>query len=335
MVSEKKKKQVAELKPKLKEYTVIGVINMFKLPARQLHDIRNKLRGKAVIKMVKKRLIIKALKESGLPGIEELVPSVKGEPALLLSNENPFKLAMMISESKSSAPAKPGDISPREIMIPAGPTSLMAGPVIGELQKIKLPASVEGGKIAIKADTVVAKEGDEITADIAGVLSKLGIEPMEIGLNLVAAWESGHIYNQEILFTPPEKYLDDLKAAHSRAFSLSYSIRYFTPDNMPMFLSKAHNEATALATAANILTSETVKPLLAKADAQAKAVKALVKEPAPAEAPKEKEVPEEKKEEAPKEDAKPEEKPKEEPEPEEAKPEAEAPPEEKKEEEKK
>lgn len=287
MVSEKKKKSVKELTSELKKHSAIGIIDMHSLPARQLFQIRNKMRGKATIKMVKKRLIAIALKNSKIKGAEELAKAMKGEPALLLSNENPFKLARMIQESKSKAAAKEGDVAPNDIMVKAGPTSLMAGPVIGELQRAKIPAAVEDGKIAVKQDTVVAKEGAVINKDVAGILAKLGVEPMEIGLNLTTIGEDGYIYPKDLLFVPPSKYLDDLMAAHSRAFALTIGIGYFTPQNIEMLLGKAYREAVALATEANIITSETVKPLLAKADAQAKAIKALVKEPAPAEEKKE------------------------------------------------
>ncbi len=283
MVSEKKKQKVKEVTAELKSYSAIGIIDMHCLPGRQLFQIRNKLRGKAVIKMIKKRLIARALKNSKLKGIDEIIPTIQGEPALLLSNENPFKLAKVIAESKSKAAAKPGDVAPNDIEIKAGPTSLMAGPVIGELQRAKIPAAVEDGKIAVKQDVVVAKAGEEISKGLADILSKFGIEPMEIGLNLVSIWEDGYIYPNELLFISTEKYMEDMLAAHSRAFALTLSVGYFTKGNIDMLLSKAHGEAVALATEANILTSETVKPLLAKADAQANAIKGMIKGLAPAE----------------------------------------------------
>lgn len=100
MVSEKKKQKLKEVKEDLKNYKVIGIVDMFKLPARQLYDIRNKLREEAKIKMVKKRIIKLALKECGLKNIEEIDKYVEGEPALLLSNSDPFKLARTIGTSK-------------------------------------------------------------------------------------------------------------------------------------------------------------------------------------------------------------------------------------------
>jgi large subunit ribosomal protein L10 len=273
MVSQKNVQTVKEVSEQLKQYPVVGILNMHALPASQLHQIRSKLRGKAVIRMVKKRLIILALKESGLKGADALGERIRGEPALVMTELNPFKLAQIISKNKSSAPAKDGDIAPTDIMVNAGPTPLPPGPVIGELQKAKIPAMIEGDKIHVREDTVIAKEGDEINALLAGVMAKLGMTPMEIGLNLLAAWEDGTVYESDILFIPQEKYVQDLVSAHQGAFNLAYNIGYPTKETLPLLLSRAHQEASSLAMAAGILTKETVQPLLAKAHAQMEALK--------------------------------------------------------------
>jgi large subunit ribosomal protein L10 len=274
MVSQRNALTVKDVSEQLKKYPVIGILDMFKLPAGQLHHIRGMLKGKAVIRMVKKRLMVLALKESGLRGIDALGDRIQGEPALIMTEMNPFGLARLIGESKSEAPAKGGDIAPRDITVRAGPTPLLPGPVIGELQKAKIPAMIEGDKIHIREDTVVAREGQEIDSLLAGVLSKLGIMPMEIGLNLIAVWERGNIYGRDILFIPQESYLNDLTAAHARAFSLALNLTYPTAETLPLLLSRAHQEARNLALETGTLTSETARPLLAMAHAQAEALKA-------------------------------------------------------------
>jgi large subunit ribosomal protein L10 len=296
MVSKKKIETVKEVREKLKNYSVIGILDMHNLPSRQLHAIREKLRKEATIRMVKKRLITLIFKECGLKGIEDLTGYISGEPALLLSNSDPFKLARKISTSKSKAFAKTGDIAPHDIVIKAGPTPLPPGPAIGDLQRLKIPAGVEGDKIAVKQDTVVAKEGEEIRAELTPLLSKLGIEPMEIGLNLIAAWEKGIIYDKAVLFIPQEKHLEDLKQAHSNAFNLSFAIGHFTKENIIFFLQKAQGEAVALATDRGIVTQYTVQQLLAKGESEMKSLKSKLGSPKEEEKPEEPKEPEQKEE---------------------------------------
>jgi len=268
MVSEKKKQTAKEVKELMHKHKVIGILDMHKLPAKQLYELRKRLKSHATIRVVKKRVIKLVLNDSKLSGIEQLTEKMRWEPGLLFSNENPFKLAVMLNESKSIAAAKPGDIAPHDIEIKAGPTSLPVGPAIGELQRLKIPAGVEGDKIVVKRDTIIVKNGEVIQKPIAEVLAKLGIEPMEIGLNLLAVWENGIIYPKEILSIPPSKYLEELKLAHSRAFNLAFSINYYTSQNIPLFLSKAHREALSLADSAGIILPETIPGLFAKAKAQ-------------------------------------------------------------------
>lgn len=268
MVSEKKIKDAKEVGELVRSHKVIGMLDMHKLPAKQLYEMRKKLKGHARIRVLKKRVISIVLKESKLHGIENLEERMRGEPALLFTNENPFRLAVMLNESKSMAAAKPGDIAPHDIEIKAGPTSIPVGPAIGELQRLKIPAGVEGDKIVVKKDTVVVKEGHVIEKGMAEVLAKLGVEPMEIGLNLIAAWENGILYAKDILSIPPSKYLDDLKSAHARAFNLAFAINYYTKATTPAFLTKAHRQALSLAEAAGIILPETIPGLFAKAKAQ-------------------------------------------------------------------
>ena len=275
MVSTKKQETAKEVGGFVEKYPVIGMLNMHKLPSRQLHSIKEKMKGKAKIRMVKKKLIQRVLKEAKRKGVSNLEVYLKEQPAFLFSEANPFELARMLNAAKSKAAAKPGDVAPYDILIPAGPTSIPAGPAIGELQKAGLPAGVEGGKVAIKKDTVIVKAGQEIRKEVADVLSKLAIEPMEIGLDLLAVWDNGTIYEKSILFVPPEKYLEDLKAGFVGGLNLSVKINYYTPENIKIFLSKSHQEGLSLALKVGYLTKETVIPLLAKAQAEAEALKKL------------------------------------------------------------
>src|SRR3990172_5705643 len=111
MPSQKKIETLKMVKNEMKDYPIIGIVDMHKLPAKQLLEIRTKIRSEARIFMVKKRLIELALKESGVKGLDNLVQYIQGEPALLFSKSDPFKLARMISESKSLALAKAGDVA--------------------------------------------------------------------------------------------------------------------------------------------------------------------------------------------------------------------------------
>ena len=164
-------------------------------------------------------------------------------PALIFTKENPFKLSKIIRKNKSKAPIKPKQVAPSDIVVPAGPTSFAPGPIIGELGAVGIKAGVEAGKIAIKQDAVVAKEGDVVSSELASILTRLGIEPMEIGLNLTAVYEDGQIYESDLLQVDAAEYQVKISTAYSESLNLAVYIVYTNEDTLSTLLNKAEEMA--------------------------------------------------------------------------------------------
>jgi large subunit ribosomal protein L10 len=226
--------------------------------------------------MTKKRLmkiVIEKVKDDK-KGIEELLKFFGGMPALLFTKDDPYVLSKIIQKNMSNAPIKEGQTAPNDIIIKAGPTPFSPGPIIGELGMLKVKATIEGGKVVIKNDTLVVKEGDVVGKKLADILTRLGEEPMKIGLNLVAVYDKGEILTKDVLFVDEQEYLDKIALANSWALNLAMESGYVTGDTIKIFLSKAYHGAVALAVKTNIVTDETIKNLLAKAEAEANMLKA-------------------------------------------------------------
>jgi large subunit ribosomal protein L10 len=96
---------------------------------------------------------------------------------------------------------------------------------------------------------------------------------MEVGLNVVAVFENGTIFDRKVLEIDEKIYLANLIQSHNEAMNLAIKIGYASKDTITLLLSKAHRDATALADGKDILTSDNVSKLLAKAEAQANAIK--------------------------------------------------------------
>ncbi len=274
-VSEEKKKVVSEFVKLLKEYPIVGAVNMENLPTKQLQTMRSQLRGTVVLQMTKRRLLTIAINKvkDEKQGITNLLPHLKGMPALLFTKDNPFALYKKLEKNKSNAPAKAGQKAPKDIIVKAGPTSFAPGPVIGELGSVGIKAGIDAGKVVIKADSVVVKEGQMINAKVAGLLTRLGIEPMEIGLDLVAVYENGAIFTQDVLAIDETKYVSDMTNAARYAFNLAIEIAYPSKDTTEFLVQKAFRDAKGLALEQNIVNSATVDDLLARANRQAVALK--------------------------------------------------------------
>lgn len=272
-VPESKTKTVNELKKLLNEYPIVALLNLENLPAKQLQVMKGKLRRDATIRMAKKNLIKEAFKESGKPNIDKMNGYLGGMPALLLTKENPFKLFKIIKKSKSPAAIKPGQVTPKDITIPAGPTPFAPGPIIGELGMLRIKAGIEAGKVAIKEDAHVAKKGDVIKPQLASLLLRLGIEPMEIGLDLVAVYENGEILSKDVLDIDEGVFIQKLRIVASEAMNLAVDIAYPCRETIELLVQESFRNAKAIAIERDILADLVVEQIIAKANAQAESVR--------------------------------------------------------------
>ena len=270
--AQKKKDKIKRMKELAQKYPIVGILNLENLPCAQLQQMRKKLKGQVEMFMTRKKLMSRALEETGLKNIEKLKEYMGGVPALVFTKENPFKIFKIIKQNKSSAPAKPVQKAPRDLIIPAGPTPFAPGPIISDFAAVGVIAGVEGGKVAVKKEAIVAREGQEINAKVAGILSKLNIMPMEIGLDLVAIYENGTIYDKKILNVDEEQFKQDLCSAAAHAMNLAVEAGIFTKETTKLMIEKAARQAYVLADEAEIMTKETIPKILAKAEAQAAAI---------------------------------------------------------------
>lgn len=255
-------KHIAELG---KKYPIIGVVNMENLPAANLLKIKKQLKDKVELVMTRKTLMELGLKKLNLENSDELLGKLKGSPALMFTDENPFTLYKIIKKNKTPAPAKPGQEAPYDITLPAGPTPFAPGPVISEFAQLGIPAGVEEGKVAIKEETTVVREGEQISEQLAGMLQRLNIEPMEVGMDLVAVYEKGTIYGRKVLDIDEEQFAADLAGAASAGLNLAVEMGYTTPDTISTLIAKAFSGAKNVGVEANILEPDLVADVLAKA----------------------------------------------------------------------
>ncbi|MEM5829200.1 MAG: 50S ribosomal protein L10 [Candidatus Aenigmatarchaeota archaeon] len=245
MVKEEKIKKVKELKMMIEEFPVIGIVDLHKFPSKELQEIRKIIRDIGIIKATKKSTLLFAIREAKKENIGELEKFIPNQVAVVLIRGDAFKSYSKLTSLKFETFAKESEIAPNDIIIPSGPTSLLAGPVIGELTKAGIPAGVEEGRITIKKTVTLVKKGEVISKEVANALRKLDIKPISISLNVVCFYEGGKIYPRETLElvkTFPEKLI----TAHQCAINLSLNISYPTKEIIKILLAKAFYTAKAI-----------------------------------------------------------------------------------------
>jgi large subunit ribosomal protein L10 len=278
-VAESKKTVVSQFASLIEEYPIVGVVNMENLPAKQLQTMRASLRKQGIVlRMTKQRLIYKALEsaERKRPGVSKLKEHCTGMPAMIFTKENPFALFKLLKKSQSKAPIRGGQTAPEDIVVPAGPTGFAPGPIIGELGSVGIKTAMVEGKVAVKEESRVAKDGDVVSQKLAAILTRLNITPMRIGLDLVAAYENGEILTKQVLDVDEEAAVKRLVQAHFEAIALAMEAAFPTAETTERLLQKAFMDATILALDRNIVNHDTIKPLLGKAYAMSLALTGLL-----------------------------------------------------------
>ncbi len=280
-IPEWKIREVEELVELIKKHSVIAIADLSKIPTKQLQILRKKLRDKIVFRVTKNTLFKLAARKAGLKNFEEFSKYLEGMNLFLFANMNPFELVILLDKNAIPAPAKPGDIAPKEIVVPAGSTGIPPGPMLSVFGRLKIPTRVQDGVIWIAKDTVVAKPGDKISPELASILNKLGIEPLEVKLNLKAVYDRGLIIPKDKLVVDLEEYKQNVLEAFMNALKVGVEIAYPEPVVLKYTLTKAYMNALALALEATIIAPETIELILMKAEAAAKSLASILAEKVP------------------------------------------------------
>lgn len=270
MPAEWKLEEVKRLKELIHSYPVVGIVGIGRIPASQMHEMRKMLRDIAVLRVSKNTLIEHALQNGN--GVSKLKDYIEAETAIIATEMNPFKLFRKLEKMKMSIPAKGGEIAPDDIVIKKGETPFKPGPIVGDLQKVGIPAAIREGKVMIEKTVTLVKKGEVIKPEVAQMLTRLEIYPLQIGLNVRALYEDGSIFTPDALSIDTEKIMNDFYTAKSNAFNLALEIGYTTKETIEYLLQKAYRNSFTLAIESNIYTPETIEEIIKKAHLASKAL---------------------------------------------------------------
>jgi len=234
-----------------KKYKNVAVIDVHDINDTQFQTMRKILRDKAVFRMSKKSLQLRAIEqfksESKKKNLDDFAKHIPGQSSLVFTNLDLFELKRIFHENEWMVPAKPNEITPVDIWVLAGDTGLPTGQVISELNMtLRLPTRIMNDTIHIREDTRTHKAGDLVDVKQAAVLKKLGITPIESLIKIHFAWSDGEIIPEEILYMDIEGFKQDFGRAHREALAILFEMPFFIEDMSEEYLRKAASEANIL-----------------------------------------------------------------------------------------
>jgi len=286
----------------LDEYPKCFIVGADNVGSSQMQKIRISLRGNAVILMGKNTMMKKAIRGhlEKNPNLEKILPHICENVGFVFTKQDLSFIRDKLQENKVAAPAKAGAIGMCDVTLPAQVTNL--GPEkTSFFQALQITTKITRGTIEIVNDINLIKRGDKVGASEATLLNMLGISPFSYGLTVKQVYDSGAIFNPEILDIKP----DDLRAKFMNGVrnvaAISLQIGYPTVASVPHSIANGFKNILALAAVTGIEfeQAKTLKEYLkdpskfaAKAPAAAPAAAAKAAAPAKAaekEKPKEEE----------------------------------------------
>ncbi len=245
-VPEKKKKEVEELADLIKKNNSIVIVSIKNLPTSQFQLIKKKLKDKAIIRVVKKNIINRAIDKIEKGTIKNFKKYLDESQALIFSKLTPFELSAILAKNKTKARAKAGQVVEEDIVIESGPTELTPGPVISELGGLGIKFVIKDGKIEIKERKVIIKTGEQVGEEAASIMSKLDMKPISVGLEPIVAYDSEEDKIYEDIKVDEEKAVEELRSAAGKALALAVKIGYVCKETISFILRKASGEEKKL-----------------------------------------------------------------------------------------
>jgi len=223
--------------------------------------MRQSLRGSVHVVGSKNRLLQLAIAEAAKsrPGLEALSAKMHGQSVLLATKQNPFKLFKSLKAGASMAPLKGGQVAPHDIVIPKGGTPFGPGPIVGELQKVGISAKIEAGKVVIAKESTPVKAGAIVSPELAAMLAKLEIRPIELKIDLKAAFEHDTLFLPDALGIDEDVIMGQLGLAVRTANEVSLQTGWITEQTADALLGRAYKQAIALVLEQGIEVDEAVK----------------------------------------------------------------------------
>jgi len=280
-----KSEYFGKLKALLEEYKSVFLVTVDNVSSQQMHEVRQSLRGEAVVLMGKNTMVRRALKTfiADTPEYERLLPHVKGNIGFVFTNKDLKDIRDKILANKVAAPARAGAVAPGDVYIPAGNTGMEPGKT-SFFQALGVPTKIARGTIEITTDLKLVEAGTKVGASEATLLNMLNISPFTYGLGITQVYDQGNTFPPEVLDVGEEQLLKVFSSTITTIAAVSLAINFPTLPSVMHSVFNSYKKVLAIAIQTEISWPEIeeLKDRIANPDAYAAAAPAAAAADAPA-----------------------------------------------------
>lgn len=239
------------------EYPKCFIVNADNVGSKQMQQIRQALREKAVVLMGKNTMMRKAIKGhlDNNPGLEKLMPCIKNNVGFVFTREDLVEVRDLLLSNKVQAPARAGALAPLDVKIPAQTTTL--GPEkTSFFQALQIPTKITKGTIEILNEVNLIKEGERVGQSESTLLNMLNISPFTYGLVVENVYDSGTIFSPAVLDIIDEDIKKSFMVGVCNVAALSLAINYPTAASAPHSIVNGFKKLLAIAVETDITFAE-------------------------------------------------------------------------------
>lgn len=220
---EKKVEYAKRLTALFEEYDQIMFVGADNVGSHHMQQIRQKIRGSAVLLMGKNTMIRRVIRQGFMEKFGDVIPRLEGNVGLVFTHGSLSELRDSLLELRVGAPAKAGIIAPDDVTIPKGDTGLEPTQT-ASLQQLNIATRINKGQIMILNDTQIITKGLKVGASEAALLQKLNIKPFSYGLSCVAVYDHGSVYDADVLAIKDEDIIAKFAAGVANVACVSLQI---------------------------------------------------------------------------------------------------------------
>lgn len=196
----------------------------------------------------------KHLPKDNLKALSDAMPGL--HLLLVFSNKDVGEVNAVLSKYLIEKQAKPGQHSPIEVIIPAGPTG-MDSSQIDFFQALKIPTKVSRNQLEITTATKILVPGQKITLSEINIMKKFNIKPYKHTVKIKKMLLNGKLYGEEILKVTDDYMKAKLEQGIKNILGFSLGTGITTAASAPSVVANAFRNICALSLATNVLFEAT------------------------------------------------------------------------------
>ncbi|WFD36960.1 ribosomal protein P0 (A0) (L10E) [Malassezia cuniculi] len=251
-------------------YPSIFVVNVDNVSSQQMHQIRQSLRGDAVVLMGKNTMVRRALRliVTQRPELEKLLPHVRGNIGFVFTSGDLKDVRTKIMENRIAAPARAGAYAPVDIFVQPGNTGMEPGKT-SFFQALGVPTKIARGTIEIVSEIRVVEAGNRVGTSEATLLNLLNISPFTYGMTVEQIYDNGNVFGPDVLDVSEDELVGRFMLGIKQVASISLALGYPTIASIMHSLVNSYKNilAVSIATEYEYEGSAKIKEMLANPEA--------------------------------------------------------------------